>query len=209
MSDRLTVACVLRSGGVYGPEYVSRLHDGVKAHLSREHRFCCLTDQQEWFRGIEAVPLKHDWPGWWSKIELFRSDLLSGRVLYFDLDTVIRGSFAPLTAYRGPFAMLTDFYKPSRPASGVMAWKAGVGDGIYHRFVQEKDEIMARYRGLGDQGWISEVMGPVDRIQDFFPGVRSYKVDGLEEPTSVLCFHGEPKPHELSEEEQERIGWAA
>ena len=83
----LTIACVLRSGGDFDAEYVERLRDGVAANLSLPHRFVCLSDIEV---PCERVALRHGWPGWWSKLELFEQ--LKGRVLYFDLDTVIAGS---------------------------------------------------------------------------------------------------------------------
>nr|WP_145924153.1 hypothetical protein [Halomonas elongata] len=39
-------------------------------------------------------PLAHGWPGWWSKLELFRPH--GGDLLYLDLDTVVRGDLQPL-----------------------------------------------------------------------------------------------------------------
>ena len=120
----LTVACVLKSGGTYTPEWVGRLRAGVKRHLPREHMFVCLSDVDV---PSMRIPLEHDWPGWWSKMELFR---LPGPILYFDLDTAIVGSLSDIADYiaeaKAPFTMLRDFYAPSHRGSGVMAWPDGV-----------------------------------------------------------------------------------
>src|SRR6185437_8074786 len=61
-STMLTVACVLKSGGVYTPEYVERLRSGVGQHLDH-YKFVCLSDVDV----PDRIPLENDWPGWWSK----------------------------------------------------------------------------------------------------------------------------------------------
>jgi len=99
----LTIACVLRSGGDFDQEYVERLRDGVAANLSLPHRFVCLSDVEV---PCERLALQHGWPGWWSKLELFEQ--LKGRVLYFDLDTVIAGSLDEIASYPHAFSMLSD-----------------------------------------------------------------------------------------------------
>jgi hypothetical protein len=94
----LSVACVLKSGGIYDHFHVKRLQMHVARHLRIPYRFVCLTDVKiDEF--TETVPLIHGWPGWWAKIELFRPDALSGRVLYLDLDVSVVGDLAPLADF--------------------------------------------------------------------------------------------------------------
>ena len=119
MTD-LTVACVLRSGGDFDAEYVSKLQAGVARNLTLRHTFLCLSDCEV---PCARMPLETDWPGWWAKIELFR---LVGTVLYFDLDTVITGNLDEIASYPHTFTMLNDVGRYTRPMSGVMAW-----DGDY------------------------------------------------------------------------------
>lgn len=197
MSYDLTVACVLRSGGDYSSEYVERLRDGVARHLPLPHRFVCLSDVDV---PCERIALVTDWPGWWSKLELFRPGLLSGRVLYLDLDTVIQGDLLPLAAHPHRFTMLSDLMAPARLASGVMAW-----DGDFrHLFERWSPRLAPRYRVTGrwgDQGWISEQLGiSPSRFQSLFPGMfASYKASpaAAKAAASVICFHGSPRPHEV------------
>ena len=89
-----TVATVLRSrGGRYGPGWVRRLAAGLRRHLPRPYRLVCLTDVPDAVADVaEPIPFRYDWPGWWSKLELFREDVSVGRMIYFDLDTVITGT---------------------------------------------------------------------------------------------------------------------
>lgn len=193
----LTVACVLRSGGEYDETWVHALRRQVDEHLEVEHRFVCLTDTDP--SGVEVVPLRHDWPGWWSKAELFR---LTGRVLYLDLDTLIVDGIDALAGYDGGFATLRDFWSPEISASGVMVWDGGDPPPIYERMVED----LPPFRGRFDRWWNRHVT-PDDHLQDLFPGlIGSYKAQSLEDwkqrsgpeladgpgDYSVVCFHGEP-----------------
>lgn len=198
----LTVACVLRSGGDFTPEYVGRLQEGVARHLG-EHRFVCLSDV-----GVpcERIPLEHDWPRWWSKIELFQ---LTGKTLYFDLDTVINGSLQEIADYPHRFTMLRDVGRYDRPASGMMAW-----DGDYSFILGNfSSDLIKRYEDSnigsmggpwGDGGYIADQVGKPEIFQDIFPGsIVSYKWQSPQERkgASVICYHGPPRP--------KATGWAA
>lgn len=57
----MTVACVLKSGGVYDGEWVRRLRGQVNWHLKAEHDFACLTDVD--VDGVDTEPLGLDLPG--------------------------------------------------------------------------------------------------------------------------------------------------
>lgn len=203
----LSVACVLRSGGsVYTAEYVRRLADGVWQHLPGAYRMVCLTDDPDAMpEGVEALGLHHDWPGWWAKIELFRPGIFDGPVLYMDLDTVIRGSLEELAHYPHRFTMLSDFYAPQYPASGLMAWE-GDYRRLYERFAADPARHIAGHcvtGDFGDGGYIAQELGfAPDRFQDLLPGqVASYKATPDRSAARVVCYHGKPRPHET--------GWAA
>jgi len=197
-ADKLTVACVLRSGGDYGPEYVRRLADGVAANLSLPYRFICLTNMDVPSR---ASPLRHGWPGWWSKLELF-SQFTHGQVLYFDLDTTIQGSLDDIAAHPHRFTMLQDFTKPCL-ASGMMAW-SGDWSALYRIFAKDP-KGWARHcnkpRLWGDGGFIEHLIGyrGIDTFQSLHPGqVASRKCSPRHsiEAARVVCWHGTPRPHE-------------
>ena len=180
----MTLACVLRSGGVYGPEWVARL----ARQAPKGWRFVCLTDMEV---ECESIPLIHEWPGWWAKMELFRPGLFSGLVLYLDLDTLVVGALDWAEGYAERFAALSDFYSPGLAASGVMLWRADEVN-LYERMTTHPPE---RWKGRSDHWWNAHESP--DRLQDLYPGeIGSYKVDELEEGPrdfSVVCFHGQPK----------------
>lgn len=181
----MLVACVLKSGGPYTPEYVERLKHGVDRNLDG-HQFVCLSDVDV---PCDRIPLAHDFPGWWSKIELFR---LCGPVLYFDLDTVITADISEIAGYEHRFTMLRDFSKGC-PASGVMAW---TGDYSYllDDFCLSK---IHRYPGHGDQGYIGSRLKKIEYFQDLFPGqiVSRKQPEHRNSNERVVCFHGDPRPH--------------
>lgn len=195
----LTVACVLRSGGVYGPVYANRLKSMVERHLHMPYKFVCLTDvpSKRFGTGIEVVPLKTKRRGWWAKVELFR---LPGPVLYFDLDTLILNDITSLgmAAMQEDFLMLTPFKSSELWASGVMAWGNGAY-GFLHKNLNQKDIDEFKW----DQRYIHTKLRErgvdIHPIQDYTT-VFSYKRQcgsGPPEGAQVICFHGRPRLHEV------------
>lgn len=206
-SANLTVACVLRSGGDYDAEYVERLQAGVARHLDRDHEFICLSDVVVPAR---RIPLAHDWPGWWAKMEIFRPDL-DGDLLCFDLDTLIVGDLAEIASIR-KLTLLSDFFVPEYLASGVMYLPWFVRSEVWRRWIENPAGHMSRIRGHGDGGFLREVFtGRAARWQEELPGqIVSYKAhvrkaqhpiergDGtVPENARVVCFHGRPRPREV------------
>lgn len=190
----LTVACVLRSGGDYGVDYVEKLRDGVARHLSLEHHFVCLSDVEV---PCDRVPMLRAWSGWWSKLELF--EWFTGPTLYFDLDTVIVGSIDDIADYPHEFSMLSDFGRPSSCASGVMAW-CGDYSHIALEFTEERAADYLEPTRWGDQAWISETVGvEPDRLQELFPRQIVSRKFGARWPDErVVCFHGVPRPRDVN-----------
>lgn len=94
-----TIACVLKSGGIYTPEWVYALKRGIARHAS-DYRFVCLTDAAG-LPPVWSVSLAYHWPGWWSKLELFRPGVFEDgeRVLYLDLDTLVVGDVGELVSH--------------------------------------------------------------------------------------------------------------
>jgi len=188
----ITIACVLRSGGDFAMEHVEALRRGVAKHFPYPHDFRAIVDGD----------LQWKWAGWWSKLELFRPGLFSAPVLYFDLDTMIVGPLDFLAGWRGHFALLSDFYKPTRMQSGVMAWTPGQHTvRLWDRFVAKPDECMRKFRGDGEFIFATAEPTPLC-LQDIAPGqIVSYKRDVRStgctpSGASVICFHGQPRPWE-------------
>lgn len=214
----LTVACVLRTGGVYDATWVDRLRNGVARHLPTKYRFVCLSDVAV---PCERIPLKHNWPGWWSKLEMFNLD---GPVLYLDLDTAIVGDLADIAeqAERKEFTALRDFYAEAWVGSGLMAWNIDLRH-LYEKFAADPDDYMAKYGTRGDQAFIMDHAGKIVRWQDRLPGqVVSYKAHvrvaqntresgngDIPQNARVVCLHGRPKFSEMNASDPVRLSWEA
>lgn len=190
----ITIATVLRSGGEYLPEHVAAIRDQCAQH-AMPHKFVCLTDLHGRLN-CETLPLEREWPGWWSKMELFR---LPGPVLYFDLDTVIKGSIAHLEAaiLNTPFIVLRDFYRgkftPRAWQSSMMSWN-GDQSALYREFADEP-----RYYLGGDQEWLEQHhVGSYRFWQDVAPGqIGSWKATPRTDDERIIIFHGKPRPWEV------------
>lgn len=214
----LTIASVLarpKSGPApFSGDDVARLEAGVSRHLQEPYRFVCLTnmaDEIDPTLGIEIIPIEHNWPGWWSKMELFR---LPGPLLYFDLDTAITGDLTDIAeqAEEWQFTALRDFYREKGLGSGLMGWGVPM-TRLYDEFTANPGHWWNHYMTRGDQAFIEDHvnLGAVARWQDVLPGqVVSYKAHVRATTRShesgtgavpgnarVICFHGKPKPAEL------------
>lgn len=212
-SASLAIACVLKTGkwrtGIgsravdYRPEHVQWLKRQCDQYAPGV-RFVCLTNEPS-IEGVETIPLEHDWPGWWSKIELFKHDL--GRVMYTDLDTVIVGPLAEMLEYPHDFTALQALN--NRPAkylnSGLMAWH-GKRPDLFDAFAKDPDywiKTCVTGDNWGDQGFIGHHLPRWQAWQELFPGaVGSYKNTwNRQKPPAdakVVCFHGEPKPFNVN-----------
>lgn len=223
--DTLTIVCVLKTGGDYNKEYVDKLYQGIKDNMAFAHSFVCLTDDER-LLGFENLPysvvsLKTDLDnlklfendkslitqnlykirGYWAKLEVFR---LTGKVLYFDLDTVIFGSIDNLVRNipfdSNSFMMLKAFNKDRDFASGIMAWN-GDFRFLYNQFMPEQHIL--KYKKW-DQRYIRDQLNgngiKIEAIQDYQPGIYSYKhhcKNNILDDTSIVCFHGKPRPREV------------
>jgi hypothetical protein len=212
----LTVACVLKSGGIYDGSWVARLKAGVEQHMKMPHRFVCLSDVDV---PCERIALEKDWPGWWSKVEAFK---LEGPVLYFDLDTAIVGDLTDIASRAFPlcgFTILTDFYRPGGFGSGVMAWSNGVASGDLRKWYEIFAADPAKWMSLcpgGDQDFIERMTHRVTSCwqsanRGYLAGqIVSYKVhcrNGIPADARVVCLHGQPKFEAMPVNDPVRLAW--
>jgi len=209
--NKPTVACVLRSGGEYHPWHVAWLHSQVARRLPGL-RFVCLSDVPV---TCERLPLLYGWPGWWSKVELFRPEI-KGDTLFFDLDTVIVGDLSTVASV-GRTTLLSDMGNADLIArkaanSSVMYLTESDRAQVWERWIADPNGHMARYGELGDQAMIGEVLYECDRWQDVLPGaLLSYKIDVFPGETvradcAVVYFHGRPRPWKVAADWMPRPG---
>lgn len=211
-SGALTVACVHKLGcAAYDRnDYVGALADAVSRNLTTPHRFVCLTDAVSVPDGVERIPLRHGWRGFWSKLELFRPGLFDGSVLYLDLDTIVCGDITDIANADSPLALSWDM-KRGWINSSLMRWSVDLSF-VYRAFAEARDHEtqMQEFEsgGLwGDQGFLQSKLSEAkigwNWIQDLFPErINWHPPANRDRPaitgTSISLWYGHPKPHEIS-----------
>ena len=187
------IVTVLRSGGDYQRIHVEKIRDMVERYVS-EFEFICLTDSptEEYDR-----PLKHDWPGWWAKMEIFN---IPGPVLFLDLDTIIVDNIDCIikSLKDQPFVTLRDAFRGgSNIGSGIMSWSKNVSY-LYRAFAKDDKRFMRELRG--DQDFLQHAAKENTFMQDYYSGIVSFKADILNgwlyNPLfhKIVFFHGTPRP---------------
>jgi len=139
-----------------------------------------------------------DLRGFYNKLFLFKSGVLSGQTLFVDLDTVLVGNIDEIADYQGDFCILRDFHHNLQYGSGLMCFNPEKTTHIWRTFVAQGCPSFK----LGDQAFIEQMMPDADFFQDRLPGqVVSYKVHcakrGIPPYARIVCFHGLPRPHEV------------
>lgn len=206
----LVITCVLKSGKFnnkenkieYRPDQVRWLKRQFDAFLPIPHTFVCMSDMN--ISGINVVKLKDGYPGWWSKLELFRE---FNSCFYVDLDTVLLNDISELVKYPHSFTVLNNLSSPTsgRIGSGIMAWNKDLSH-LYQIFSKNPHSYMSKYvtsQRWGDQGFIQDHQPEYEQFQTLFPGsIKSYKKDSLDKhdpaDCKIVCFHGIPKPWETT-----------
>lgn len=205
----LTVICVLRSGGIYDESDVVKLQHQVARHMSQSHRFVCLSDIDV---PCDRIAMQHNWPGWWSKIELFRPGVVTQNTIYLDLDNVILDDFSMVAQCGHDFAMMQNLGKSWMASSALMWFGAKIPVEVYKRFVVEPDkwlkyyQIYAKGTYVGDQAFIWDSLDrsvPLLGAKEY--GIKSYRrhILGLDRPpknTRIVCFGGKYKPRNVNAE---------
>jgi hypothetical protein len=221
-------ACVIH-GDKYDWCYVERLYNMVKRHNTRPVRFHVFTEQNRSVPDPMIKHVLHDWPGiagpkksWWYKMQMFEPGRVSGRLLYFDLDTVIVDNIDWMQDLDARyFWSIRDFRHLWRPSwkgmnSSVMLWDTTRFGWIWREFQQNDVKTQARLFH-GDQDFLNSVLTEKDlkfideslikswrwQIKD---GGMDMKTRVYRRPDAgsvllpgvkVLIFHGSPKPHDV------------
>jgi hypothetical protein len=188
---------------------VARLVYTVHKHIDRPYKFYCLTNDMDACLPVRKIPLRYNWPGWWSKMELHRPDLPEGLTLYLDLDSHVIRSLKPLLDFPSG-GRLTMF--PNRMVkrpipenvvccyqAGVMLFEPGRLSWLYDIFRTNPEEYMNHFRA--DQ----DLMGKYLPDQPTWPTSWLAKMrDCLGTkvpPKEAIIVTGQPKGKMLRENE--------
>ena len=160
----MNIICLYWKGEFRGRDYtiedIERLKQTVDKHIDRDYNFYILTNYKGELPG-EKIMLKHNWPGWWSKVELHRPDLPCGRTLYLDLDSHIVAPLKPILDYPGGLVMFDSERKGQKTVSegktvihhyqaATMLFTPGITREVFYRFAQAPETFMGRYRSDQD-----------------------------------------------------------
>ena len=179
---------------------VLRLRQSVDKHIDRPYKFYCLTNDLTSEIPAIKIPLKHNWPGWWAKMELHRPDLPKGRTLYLDLDSHVINNLKLILDYPGDLVMFrTRALRPKqknkstivyRYQAATMLFNPGAMKEVYKRFKKRPEYYMSKFRS--DQ----DVMGAWIPNQPVFPKEWMRKLSGCRDmkvpPKDVIIVTGRP-----------------
>jgi hypothetical protein len=204
------------SKGIFDETWVDKLYRGIKRNTKTPFRFVCLVDRDDYVfeEPIDAIPLENPFRNMFCLLECLRPDIDDNQKLFMGLDTVITSDITDIMEYTPEFAMIRDPYFPETRASGVMSFKPNPAAQIYQSFKEDAQKSDYRLCGeVSDMIWLDKHLGAVPLLQDVFPNkILSYKVeirDGSNtvEESSIVYFHGVPKPHEIQDQEWIRTHW--
>lgn len=223
MKESVNILCLYWVGSFRDRHFtmgdVFRLYRSVLKHIDRHFTFYCLTNSEEEFPDhIHPIPLIYAWPGWWSKMEIHRPDLPSGRTLYMDLDSHVMRSLEPILDYPGDLVMFDTQIKQDRweglkkdkwvcrYQAATMLFTPGceVMTTIWNRFLQDPKGYMNQYRS--DQ----DIMGDWIPNQPTFPAEWMTKLDWLRRnpeqlPEKTIIVTGQTKDGLFKN--TQRISW--
>ena len=211
----------LKWGSRYGPHFVNRLYEGVRANLGRPFRFHCLTDDEAGLLSeIETRPLPRlDIPDRfartaWLKLGLFADGDagLSGDCLFLDLDILITGNMDGFFDYKeGKRCIIQNWVqahqvfkrRPDIGNSSVFRWRANSMGFVLDKFYSECDWALANFHppqtyltyALGEKYWWPDswVRSFKRHAVPLFP-INLAMTPRLPKGTRILVFHGRPDP---------------
>lgn len=202
-STRVNCGCVIH-GSAYGWDYVERLHSMLSRHLTNFGQLHVWTEKE---RPVPDHMVKHVLEpmdakkGWWYKMQLFDPRHYAGNLLYMDLDVVVVNNIDWIVEHNpNEFWTVKDFLYLQMPLgwhsinSSVMWFNTQKMSWLWNKF---RPVDMAHHRG--DQDYLEQEI----KHRQYLDSERiiswRWQAQGTEIPgnTSVLVFHGRPKPHEL------------
>jgi hypothetical protein len=205
------------------------MYNMVQRHSTRPVRFHVFTESDRSVPDYMVKHVLHDWPGiagpkksWWYKMQMFEPGRVSGRLLYFDLDTVIVDNIDWMQGLDARFFWsIRDFRHLWRPSwkgmnSSVMLWDTMRFAWIWQEFRENDVKTQARLFH-GDQDFLNSVLTEKDLKFIDEALIKSWrwqiKDGGMDMKTRVyrrpdagsvllpgvkiLIFHGSPKPHDV------------
>lgn len=228
MEDLVRDCVCLIHGRRYSWEYVTKLHSMLNRNSTVPIRLHVLTEPDRVVPAPMIKHDLQLWPGiagprlaWWYKMQMFDQARFSGFMVYFDLDVVITNNIDWLWQQDPKcFWAIHDFRRLWRVGehkinSSVMAWDTKRFYWIWEDFSNsDMQVIIKKYRG--DQNYLDAVMPgthlrffeqtsikswkwQISKNPGILPLLKSQIKNNTDLPCSIIIFHGDPKPHEITE----------
>lgn len=207
MKNICTIIMVLRSGGDFSFSDVYMLTKNIKKHWPKHKplQMICIYDKvSKSFHlndDLMLIPLKNNWPGWWSRMQLYSPEMEFLRpYLYLDLDTAIVGGvselYDELLSYKS-LITLEDFYKKGKSAAGVVWYPKESKEikDIWNAWQKvNKNELKGR-----SDNFLNKCFTPTTFLQNITDEIISFKPMGkgwlkiIPKGKNIICFHGKPR----------------
>ena len=237
MDDKLTV--VMFYWGSWsgsrrmGSRYIGNLTAMLRSHITIDFDVVCFVDYMgdlEEFEGVEYRQIPGSvmrWPRNLPKFYIHSEDSgLVGKVLLFDLDTIILNNIDDFVSYEPnghicgikPFKVVNQ--KHGWLPGGVLSFHGGWWTDLFDRVKNNTVKIAARSDGGKERLAYRFLLSSENKRywQDVLPGkLVSYKRhckrlghtdeigvfhSNIPEGCSIIAFHGKPQPHMLEGEDK-------
>ena len=213
-SSNLTIATFLwgdwDNGGAEG-KYVERLFNMIQRNTTLSFNFVCFTDRKHLVgtsKEIKYVLLPQkvtDLSKNFTKIWVYSAtNELHGRVVLFDLDTVITGNIDAMLSYSGPWCGIKAFKETRHHfGGGMISFQKEQYTWLWDELFTNYDKWNAEVKGQERFLYQALLPSDTDTWQDLFPNqLVSYKRQcqrRLPTAARIVAFHGKPRPHEVQD----------
>jgi len=199
------------SVGIYNEKWVDRLYRGISRNYNDPFDFICLVDKNYKFKeDIKSVRFKRsvDQYGWMSLMEMYHPDLCTGKRFTVGLDTIITGPLDDIFEYEAKIAVCTDPLIPKTICNAVTTCNDEFCEEFWNYWLENEYQVIRECELLGapsEMVLLRQLYSHSPRLDTIFKGrILSYKVhikDHWErvKDSSIIYFHGEPKPHQIDE----------
>lgn len=202
MNGVKTIVLVLKEGKDFAfrdVELIAR-HIKGKWNSSVKPRIICLWSKASQYYdlgGIELIPLGNDYPGTWSRIQLYSPEMEQYKpFLYIDLDTVVVQSIEnifDLVKDESKFITLEDFWQRGQLATGLV-W--------FPKNCEKTQKVWNSWKGpVGNRMdyFLRKVVTPDTYWQRLTTTIVDFKEKGgkllseISPKIDLVCFHGKPR----------------
>ncbi len=203
---------VPHSVGIYDESWVDKLYRGIARNYKGMFDFICLTDKNYKFEEPiinKRLSMSVDEYGWMCMVDMYRPGLCKGNRFTMGLDTIITGPMDDILNHNTRIGLCGDPYTPDWVCNAVTLASPEFCDEYWDLWKNKNKDIMKECIFFGvpsEMAVLRKYYNDVERLDVTFPDkILSYKAHirrkkMLIDNSSIVYFHGNPKPHQLKEE---------